>query len=98
MRKESLLSIGAPALALLGAQHHNLMLLLVIGLGGTGMSVMTEAPLVRAAMLSVSLAMVGVVGYQISKSNRPLAMRVTGAISIAFTLGLAGWSILQFGL
>lgn len=99
MRREWLLSFGAVTLAFLGTQHHNLMMLLVaLGLGDAGMSAMTEVPLVRTAMLGLSLVMVAVIGYQISGPSRPLAMRVTGALSILFTLGLAGWSVLHLGL
>ena len=99
MRKESLLSVGAVALALLGTQHHNLMLLLLaLGLGGAGMSVMTELPLARSALLLMSLAMVVVLGYQIAKPSRPAGTRVAGAISIVCTIGLAAWSVLRFGL
>ncbi len=99
MRRESLLSVGAVALALLGSQHHNLMLLLfALGLGGAGMSLMTELPWLRSAMLLLSLAMVVVLGYQIAKPSRPVAARVTGAISIVFTISLATWSVLRFGL
>ncbi len=99
MRREWLLSFGAVAFAFLGAQHHNLMmLLLALGLGGAGTSVMTEVPLVRTAMLFLSLVMVAAIGYQISRPRHPAAMRVIGALSILFTLGLAGWSVLRFGL
>jgi len=99
MRREWLLSIGAVVLAFLGSQHHTLMmLLLALGLGEAGMSVMTRAPWLRTAMLVMSLAMVAVVGYQISKPRRPLAMRVTGGLSILVTLGVAGWSVLHVSL
>jgi hypothetical protein len=99
MRREWLLSFGAMALAFLGTQHHNLMMLfLALGLGNAGMSVMTAVPLVRTAMLVMSLLMAAALGYQISRPSRPLAMRVTGALSILFTLGLTGWSVLYFGL
>lgn len=99
MRREWLLSFGAVAFAFLGSQHHNLMMLLVaLGLGDAGMSAMTEVPLVRTVMLGLSLVMVAAVGYQIFRPGRPMAMRVTGALSILFTLGLAGWSVLRFGL
>jgi hypothetical protein len=97
MRREWLLSFGAVVLAFLSTQHHNLMMLfLALGLGDAGMSVMTDVPLVRTAMLVLSLVMVGVTAY--SKPDRPRAMRVTGALSVLFTLGLAGWSLLHFGL
>ncbi len=99
MRREWLLSFGAVVLAFLGTQHHNLMmLLLALGLGDAGMSVMTTVPLVRTVMLVLSLVMAAAIGYQISRPKRPMTMRVTGALSILFTLGLAGWSVLHFGL
>ncbi len=99
MRREWLLSIGAVVLAFLSSQHHNLMMLLfALGLGDAGMSVMTEVPLLRTLMLLMSLIMAAAVGYQISRPNRPTAMRVTGALSILFTLGIAGWSVMHFGL
>lgn len=99
MRREWLLSFGAVVLAFLGTQHHNLMMLfLALGLGDAGMSAMTEFPLVRTVMLALSLVMVAAIGYQISRPNRPTVMRVTGALSILFTLGLAGWSVLRVGL
>jgi predicted RND superfamily exporter protein len=99
MRREWLLSFGAVALAFLGSQHHNLMMLLfALGLGNVGMSLMTEMPLVRTVMLTMSLVMVAVIAYQISRPSRPLAMRLTGALSILFTLGIVGWSVMRFGL
>jgi hypothetical protein len=99
MRREWLLDIGAVVLAFLGTQHHNLMMLLfAVGLGNAGMSVMTQMPLIRDAMLAMSVLMAAVIAYQISRPSRPTAMRVVGALSILFTLGLAGWSVLHFGL
>ena len=99
MRREWLLSIGAVVLAFLSSQHHNVMMLLfALGLGNAGMSVMTEVPLVRTVMLVMSLVMAAALSYQISRPNRPTAMRVTGALSILFTLGVAGWSVMRFGL
>ena len=99
MRREWLLSACAVLLAFLGAQHHNLMMLLfAVGLGNAGMSLMTTLPVVRDAMLVMSLVMSAVIAYQISRPNRPTAMRVTGALSILVTLGIAGWSLLHLGL
>ena len=99
MRRGWMLSLGAVLLAFLGTQHHNLMMLLfAVGLGNAGMSLMTELPLVRDVMLGMSLVMVAVIGYQISRPGRPTAMRVIGTLSILVTLGLAGWSVLHFGL
>jgi hypothetical protein len=99
VRREWLLSLGAVVLAFLGTQHHNLMMVLfAFGLGNVGMSLMTKLPLVRDGMLVMSLAIAVVIAYQISLPGRPTAMRVTGAFSILLTLGLAGWSLLHFGL
>ena len=99
MRQEWLMSLGAVVLAFLGTQHHNLMMLLfAVGLSNAGMSLMTQLPLVRDAMLAMSLLMAAVIAYRISRPRRPTAMRVTGALSILCTLGIAGWSVLHFGL
>ena len=99
MRREWLISAGAVVLAFLGTQHHNLMMaLFALGLGNAGMSLMTSMPLVRDAMLLMSLVMTVIIGYQISRPNRPTAMRLTGALSILATLGIAGWSLMQLGL
>ena len=99
MQRGWMLSLGAVLLALLGTQHHNLMMLLfAVGLSNAGMSLMTKLPLVRDVMLGMSLLMAAVIGYQISRPSRPTAMRVTGTLSILITLGLAGWSVLHFGV
>ena len=99
MRREWFLSLGAVALAFLGAQHHNLMMVLfAVGLGNVGMSFMTQLPWVRDAMLAMSLVMVAAIAWQITRPSRPRAVRVNGGLSILFTLAIAGWSILQFGL
>ena len=45
-----------------------------------------------------SLVLAAAIAYRISLPNRPTAMRVTGMLSLIFTLGLAGWSVLHFGL
>lgn len=92
-------SIAAVALAFLASQHHNLlMLLLALGLGDAAMRFMKMAPLVRDAMLGMSLAMIAVIAHQIRDSGRPRATRVMGAISIVATLGLSAWSLTRFGL
>jgi hypothetical protein len=98
MRREWLLSIGAVLLAFMGTQHHNLMMLLfAVGLGNAGMSVMGEFPRIREVMLVMSLAMATMIAYQITRPRRPIPMRVAGTLSIVFTLGLAGWTVLNFG-
>jgi type II secretory pathway component PulM len=92
-------SLTAPALAFLASQHHNfMMLLLAFGLGDAAMHVMTAAPRVREVMLGMSLAMVGVIAYQIRDAKRPASIRVIGVISILVTLGLLAWSLARFGL
>jgi hypothetical protein len=49
-------------------------------------------------MLLLSLAMVAVIGYRMRNAKRPRSMRITGAISIIITVGLAAWSVLRSGL
>jgi hypothetical protein len=99
MQRQWLLSVGAVLLAFLGTQHHNLMMLLfAFGLGNAGMSLMTGMPLLRDAMLAMSVVMAVAIAYQISRPGRPAAMRLSGALSIVVTLGMAGWSVLQAGL
>lgn len=99
MRREWFISIRATVLAFFTSQHHSLhMLLLSIGLGGAGMNFMTAFPLVRRTMLLVSLVMIAVIGDQMRDAKRPRSMRITSATSIVVTLGLAVWSIMQFGL
>lgn len=99
MPGERVASIGGVALAFLSTQHHNfMMLLLALGLSDIGANLMTKMPLVRDAMLIMSLAMALALGYQISRPNRPRAVRISGALSILLTVGIAGWSLLRFGL
>jgi hypothetical protein len=92
-------AIAAVVLAFLASQHHTIMMtLFAFGLSNTAMSFMTAAPLVRDAMLGMSLVMIAVVAWQIKDKRRPRSVRVTGAVSIVATLALAAWSIVQFGL
>ena len=92
-------AIVAVVLAFLASQHHTIMMtLFAFGLGNTAMSFMTAAPIVRDAMLGMSLVMVAVVAWQIKDRRRPRSMRVTGALSIVATIALAAYSIFRFGL
>jgi hypothetical protein len=92
-------AVSAMLLAFLASQHHTIMMtLFAVGLSDAAMSFMTAAPLVRDAMLGMSVGMIGVVGWQIRDPRRPRSMRIMGAVSIVATLGLAGWSILHFGV
>jgi ATP-dependent protease HslVU (ClpYQ) peptidase subunit len=99
MSKEGLTSVGAVVLAFLASQHHTLhMMLFTLGLGGAGMSFMTMFPIVRRVMLLMSLSMVGLMVYHARDTRRPISMRIMIGVSILVTLGLVGWSVLQFGL
>lgn len=99
MQKEKILSIGAVVLAFLASQHHTLhMLVLALGMGSASTSVMTTAPLLRRAMLAMSLIMVAVMAYQMWRGKRAKSLRVLNAVSIVATLGLVAWSVKQFGL
>lgn len=99
MKKEGLTSVGAVALAFLASQHHTLhMLILTLGVGGAGVSFMAVFPVVRRAMLLMSLVMVGVTIYQIWRAKRPVSMRIVGGVSVVATVGLVLWSIIQFGV
>ncbi len=99
MRRDQALSIGALVLAFLASQHHALhMLVLATGLSGASASLMTAVPLVRRAMLVMSLVMVAVMAYQMRDARRPKSVRIMNGISILGTLGLVAWSIVQFGL
>lgn len=99
MQKGRALSIVAVVIAFLATQHHALhMLMLLVGLGSAGTSVMTTVPLLRRAMLLMSLIMIAVIAYQVRDADRPRSFRISGAVSIVLTLGLVGWSIARFGL
>ena len=99
MQKERIVSIGAVVLAFLASQHHTLhMLVLAFGMGGASTSLMTTAPLLRRAMLTMSLVMVAVMAYQMWHGKRAKSLRVVNAVSIVVTLGLVAWSVKQFGL
>lgn len=92
-------AIAAVVLAFLASQHHTIMMtLFAFGLSNTAMSFMTAAPLIRDAMLGMSLVMIAVVAWQIKDKRRPRSVRITGVVSIVATLALAAWSIIQFGL
>jgi hypothetical protein len=99
MRKEGVTSVGAVVLAFLASQHHTLhMLLITAGIGSAGMSFMTMFPMVRRVMLLMSLAIVGVIVYQVLDSKRSTSMRIMGGVSILLTPGVLIWSVLQFGV
>ncbi len=49
-------------------------------------------------MLLMSLAMVGVIVYQVRNPKRPVPMRIIVCMSIVLTLGLLIWSVMHFGI
>ena len=99
LRRESLVSAGSMLLVFLASQHHTLhMLLMTVGVGGAGMGFMTVFPVVRRAMLVLSLLMTGWTLYQLSRPHRPKPMRLTGGLSAAVSLGLIVWSVYQYGM
>ena len=99
MEKGWVASISSIVLAFLASQHHTLhMLLFTLGMGSAGMSFMTMFPVVRRVMLLMSLAMLGVIVYQVRDPKRPIPMRIMGGVSILLTLGLLIWSVMQFGV
>jgi hypothetical protein len=97
-RSTGVTSVAAVLLAFLASQHHTLhMLLFAVGMGGAGASFMTMFPLVRRAMLLMSLAMVVLMAYRAISAKYSKAMRLVNAGSVLVTLGLVGWSVVQFG-
>ncbi len=99
MRKETLILADAAAPAFLGAQHNEPMLpSLDVGLGGAGLSVMTEVPVPQAAMPLLPAAMGMAIACRISKLGSPAATPATGAMSDVGALGFAAWPVLRCGL
>lgn len=91
-------SIGAILLAFIASQHHTLhMFLIALGIGGASASSMTMFPLVRRAMLLLSLAMVALMIYRAISAKYSSAMRLLNVASVLVTLGLVAWSVGQFG-
>jgi hypothetical protein len=98
-RFSSVGSIGAVLLAFLASQHHTLhMLLLAAGLGGTGTGLMTAFPLLRRAMLLMSLLIAGGLAYRMRDAGCPRSMRILNGVSILLTIGIVMWSVTQFGV
>ncbi len=98
-RFSSVGSIGAVLLAFLASQHHTLhMLLLAAGLGGAGTSLMTTVPLLRRAMLLMSLIIAGGLAYRIRDAGCPRSMRILNGVSTLLTIGIVVWSVAEFGL
>jgi hypothetical protein len=85
-------------LAFLTTQHHNLHMLLVsIGMGAAGASLLSD-PLVRSAMLGLSVVALGMTAYQVRRHWSNAALRTAGLASAVVTIGMLAWSVAQFGL
>ena len=98
-RSTGVTSVAAVLLAFLASQHHTLhMLLIAAGIGGAGASAMTMFPMVRRAMLLMSLAMVALMLYRAMSARYSKGMRLVNAVSVLVTLGLVAWSVVQFGI
>ncbi len=97
MTKHGVASIGGMVLAFLASQHHNLhMVLLTLGLGGSGMTFMQIYPGIRRGMLLVSLGTV-VVNLRSLRRTRGAIRAAIAGFSV-LTLGLLVWSLVRFGL
>jgi len=98
VKKEGVASIGGIALAFLASQHHNLhMVLLTLGLGGSGMTFMQVYPGLRRGMLLASLTLVAVNLRSLQRHSATSAMRAVVVGSSALTVGVIVWSLIRFG-
>lgn len=97
MKRAGVASTGGIALAFLTSQHHNLhTLLLALGLGGAGMTLMQSFPDLRRAMLLLSLAMVAV-SLSSLRHHAAAGRRTLILASAVVTIGLVAWSVLRLG-
>jgi hypothetical protein len=86
-------------LAFLASQHHNVhMVLLAVGLGGSGMAFMRAYPGIRRGMLIVSLGVVVVNLNSLRRGRVSAAMRVIVMGFSLLTVALLAWSVVRFGL
>lgn len=95
-------AFGAPLSATLlaaGASQHHLLhlLLLTVGVGGTGVGFMTLYPAVRRAMLLLSVVLLGVSLVRAARRPPSAVGRLLLGASLVATLGLVAWSVAQFG-
>jgi uncharacterized membrane protein len=84
--------------ALLASQHHALHMLLMLGIGGAGTSIMAMSPALRRSMLAFALTMAAITGYRLLRHPLPRRRRMINVLSIVITLGLVVWSLGQYGL
>ena len=68
------------------------------GLGGAGTGLMTAFPLLRRAMLLMSLLIAGGLAYRMRDAGCPRSMRILNGVSILLTIGIVMWSVTQFGV
>lgn len=90
-------SVGSFLAALLAGSHHTVhMLLLSVGLGGSALFL---SPVLRRAMLAVSLAMsVLTVAWFLRKPHKPHAETVAVFAALGASLVLLAWTVMQHGL
>ena len=98
MRVSTWGSLAGMLIAFLASQHHLLhMIMLTIGFGSAGMTGMMMSGTVRRSMLVLSLGMVGVALWRVRQPGRPRHVRLLSSASAVATLGLAAYSVFQYG-
>jgi hypothetical protein len=96
VKRAGIASAVGVVLAFLASQHHNLhMLLLSLGLGGAGGSLMQGFPGIRRAMLIVSLVIVA--ASLVSLRRAGTGHRTLVVVSAVVTTALIAWSVLRIG-
>lgn len=94
MNKKGLTAALSIGLAFLASQHHLLhMLLLMFGLGGAGISFITQYPWLRLGMLMMSLILAGVMMRYAWRRDEPMVMRMLNGASALLTIGIVIWSV-----
>jgi hypothetical protein len=92
-------TIGAAGLAFIASQHHNVhMLLIALGVGGAGSTVMQSFPWARRLMLLVSIGVVAVNLAGVRRSAVSRRMRGVVLVFSALTIVIVVWSVIRFGL
>jgi hypothetical protein len=98
-KTEGTASIGAMALAFLASQHHNIhMVLLTLGLGGSGMTFLQVYPGIRRGMLLASLVVVALNLRSLKRRPMTSVMRRLVVIFSVLTAALVVWSLARFGI
>ncbi|MDR7418166.1 MAG: hypothetical protein QN178_04560 [Armatimonadota bacterium] len=94
-----LASLAAALLAFAASQHHNLhMVIIALGAGSAGSTLMQGYPMVRRAMLLVSIGVVALNLRSLRRRPPSPGMRWWILGVSALTLALVIWSTARFGL